>query len=114
VYKERFNQEKQAQVADDYLKKVFGLTYIHLGNTEEGLLNRSKIRQPEVTCGKTDIHPSFLKLSDVTDYKQDLCDLCNNCQMYGCSGYCMYRINTKKRNVAELGEHQSIQGEVYQ
>jgi hypothetical protein len=86
VYKERFNTEKQAQVADDYLNKVFGLTAIHPGSTEERLLNRSNIRQPEGTCGKIDIHPSSLKLSDVTDYKQDLCDLCNNCQMHGCSG----------------------------
>jgi hypothetical protein len=46
VYKERFNTEKQAQVADDYLNKVFGLTAIHPGSTEEGLLNRSKILQP--------------------------------------------------------------------
>jgi hypothetical protein len=83
VYKERFNPEKQAQVADDYLNKVFGLTAIHPGSTEEGLLNRSKIRQPEGTCGKIDIHPSSLKLSDVTDYKQDLCDLCNNFQIHG-------------------------------
>jgi hypothetical protein len=100
VYKERFNPEKQAQVADDDLNKVFGLTAIHPGSTEEGLLNRSKIHQPEGTCGKINIHPSSLKLSDVTDYKQDLCDLCNNCQMHGCSGYCMYRINPKKRKVA--------------
>jgi hypothetical protein len=57
VYKERFNPEKQAQVADDYLNKVFGLTAIHPGSTEEGILNRSKIRQPEGTCGKIDIHP---------------------------------------------------------
>jgi hypothetical protein len=112
VYKERFNPEKQAQVADDYLNKLFGLTAIHTGSTEEGLLNRSKIRQPEGTCEKIDIHPSSLKLSDVTDYKQDLCDLCNNFQIHGCSGYCMYRINKKKRKVAELGEHQSIQGKV--
>jgi hypothetical protein len=34
--------------------------------------------------------------------------------MHGCSGYCVYRINPKKRKVAELGEHQSIQGEVSQ
>jgi hypothetical protein len=60
------------------------------------------------------IYPSSLKLSDVTDDKQDLCDLCNNCQMHGCSGYCMYRINTKKRKVAELDEHQSIQGKASQ
>jgi hypothetical protein len=93
---------------------VFGLTAIHPGSTAEGILNRSKIHQPEGTCGKTDIHPSSLKLSDVTDYKQDLYDLCNNCQMHGCSGYCMYCINPKKRKVAELGEHQSIQGEVSQ
>jgi hypothetical protein len=93
---------------------VFGLTSIHRGSTEEGLLNISKIHQPEGTGGKTDIHPSSLKLSDVTDYKQDLCDLCNNCQMHGCSGYCMYHINPKKRKVAELGEHQSIQGKVSQ
>jgi hypothetical protein len=89
VYKERLNQEKQAQVADDYLNKVFRLTLIHPGNTEEGILNISKIRQPEGTCGKIDIHPSSLKLSDVTDYKQDMCDLSNNCQMHGGSGYCM-------------------------
>jgi hypothetical protein len=44
VYKERFNPEKQAKVADDYLNKVFGMTAIHPGSTEEGLLNRSKIR----------------------------------------------------------------------
>jgi hypothetical protein len=91
---------------------VFGLTAIHPGSTEEGLLNRSRIHQPEGTCGKINIHPSCLKLSDVTDYKHDLCDLCNNNQMHGCSGYCMYRINPKKRKVAELGEHQSIQGNV--
>jgi hypothetical protein len=110
VYKERLNPKKEAQVAHDYLNTVFGLTYIYPGSAKEGLLNRSKIRQPEGTCGKIDIHPSSLKLSDVTDYKQDVCDLCNNCQMHGCSGYCMYRINPKKRKVAELGEHQSIQG----
>jgi hypothetical protein len=34
--------------------------------------------------------------------------------MHGCSGYCMYRINTKKRKVAELGEYQSIPGKVSQ
>jgi hypothetical protein len=86
VYNDRFNSEKQAHIADDYLNKVFGLTAIHPGTTEEGLLNRSKIRQPEGICGKIDIHPSSLKLYDVTDYKQDLCDLCNNCKMQGCSG----------------------------
>jgi hypothetical protein len=112
VYKERFNTEKQAQVADDYLNKVFGMTAIHPGSTEGGILNRSKIHQTEGTCGKIDIHPSSLKISDVTDYKQYVCDLCNNCQMHGCSGYCIYRINPKKRKVAELGEHQSIQGKV--
>jgi hypothetical protein len=93
---------------------VFGLTFIHPGSTEEGLLNISNIHQPEGTCGKTNIHPSYLKLSDVTDYKQDLCDLCNNCQIHGCSGYCMYRINPNKRRVDELGEHQSVQGKVSQ
>jgi hypothetical protein len=51
VYKERFNPEKQAQFADDYLNKLFGLTTIHPGSTEEVLLNRSKIRQPEVWKG---------------------------------------------------------------
>jgi hypothetical protein len=112
VYKERFNPEKQAQVSDDYLNKVFGLKAINPGITEEGLLNRSNIFQPEGTCGKIDIHPSSLNLYDVTDYKQDVCYLCNNCQMHGRSGYCMYRINPKKRKVAELGEHQSIQGKV--
>jgi hypothetical protein len=106
VYKERFNPEKQAQVADEYLNKVFGLTSIHPGSTEEGLLNISNILQPEGACGKINIHPSSLKLSDVTDYKQDLCDLCNNFQIHGCSGYNMCRINPKKIKVAELGEHQ--------
>jgi hypothetical protein len=112
VYKERFNPEKQARVSDDYLNKMSGLTAIHPGSTEEGLLNRSNILQPEGTCGNIDIHPSSLKISDVTDYKQDLCDLCNNCQMHGCSGYCMYRKNPKKIKVAELGENHSIQGKV--
>jgi hypothetical protein len=107
-------KKTQAQVADDYLNKLFGLTSIHPGSTEEGILNRSKIRQPEGTCGKTDIHPSSLKLSDVTDCKQDVCDLCNNREMHGCSGYCMYRINPKKIKVDELGEHQSIQRKVSQ
>jgi hypothetical protein len=114
VYKERFNPEKQAQVSDEYLNKVFGLTAIHPGVNEEELLNRSKILQPEGACGKTDIHPSYIKLSDVTDYKQNLCDLCNNCQVHGCSGYCMYRINPKKTKEAELGEHQSIQVKISQ
>jgi hypothetical protein len=56
VYKKRLNPVKQSQVADDYLNKVFGLTAIHPGSTEKGLLNRSKIRQPEGTCVKIDIH----------------------------------------------------------
>jgi hypothetical protein len=34
VYKERFNPEKQAQVADDYLNKIFVMTAIHPGSTE--------------------------------------------------------------------------------
>jgi hypothetical protein len=34
VYKERFNPEKQAQVADDYLNKVFGMTAINPGSTQ--------------------------------------------------------------------------------
>jgi hypothetical protein len=87
VYKERFNPEKHAQVADEYLNKVFGMTAINPGSNEEGLLNRSKTRQPEGTCGKIDIHLSSLKISDVTDYKQDLCELCNNFQMHGCIWY---------------------------
>ena len=106
--------DKQAKVADELMQTVFGLTSIHPGSSASGSLDTTKIIPPEGTCLKPDVHPAAQRLSDVTDYKLDQCNLCNNCQMHGCSGYCLYHQkrqdkskdstinnNTKKRKFQE-------------
>jgi hypothetical protein len=90
VYKERHYVEKQAIVDDDWMTNIFGLTAIHPGSSTGGVMYRTKIGKPEGTCETPLCHPASQKLSQVTDYKLDLCNLCNCCQMHNCSGYCLY------------------------
>jgi hypothetical protein len=89
VYKERHDVKKQASVADDWMTNIFGLTAIHPGSSTGGVMDRTKIGKPEGTCETPLCHPSSQKLSQVTHYKLDLCNLCNCCQMHNCSGYCL-------------------------
>jgi hypothetical protein len=58
VYKERHKEEKQAQVADDWMINVFGLTSIDRGSSTSGTLDRSKIVKPEVICETPVCQPS--------------------------------------------------------
>jgi hypothetical protein len=103
VYKEIHDVEKQARVADDWMTNVFGLTSIHPGSSIYGVLYITKIGKPEGLCEKPLYHPASQKLSEVTDYNLDLCNLCNCCHMHTCSGYCIYH---KKRRTKKL-EHKS-------
>jgi hypothetical protein len=102
VYEERQDPVKQAKVADEYLIEAYGLTAIHPGSWSDGTLRTRLISKPEGTCEKPDTHPSGQKLCDVTNYMADMCLLCNNCQMHGCSGYCLYH-QKKKKNKMEPG-----------
>jgi hypothetical protein len=104
VYKERHDVKKQARVADDWMMNVFGLTAIHPGSSTGGVLDRKKIGKPEGTFKMQLSHPASQKLSQVTDYKLDLCNLCNCCQMHNCSGYCLYH---KKRRTRKLDDKSS-------
>jgi hypothetical protein len=99
VYKERNDVEKQARVADDWMTNIFGLTAIHPGSSTVGVLDRTKIGNPEGTCETQLSHPHLKKLSHVTDYKLDLCNLCNCCQMHNCSGYCLYHQKMRMRKL---------------
>jgi hypothetical protein len=90
VYKKIHDMEKQARVADDCMMNIFGLTVIHPGSSTDGVLDITKMGKPEGTCETPLCHPASQKLSQVTDYKLDLCKLCNCCQMHNCSGYCLY------------------------
>jgi hypothetical protein len=99
VYKERHNEEKHAQVANDWMKNMFGVTSIHPGSSTSGILDRTKIVKPEGIFEKPVCHPSSQKLSAVTDYNLDLCNLCNFCQMHNCSVYFLYH----KKASQEIG-----------
>jgi hypothetical protein len=90
VYKEIHDVKKQAQVADDWMTNVFSLTSIQPGTSTGGVLYRTKIGKPEGACVTPLCHPVSQKLSEVTDYNLDMCNLCNCCQMHTCSGYCIY------------------------
>jgi hypothetical protein len=87
VYNERHDQVKQAKVAEYWMTNVFGLTSIHPGSSDSVLLDTTKVGPPEGTRKKPSAHPAAQKLSEITDYKLDQCNLCKNCQMHGCSGY---------------------------
>jgi hypothetical protein len=104
VYKEKHDVEKQARVADDWMMNVFGLTVIHPGSSTGGVLDITKIGKPEGTCKTQVSHPASQKLSQVTDYKLDLCNLCNCCQTHNCSGYYLYH---QKRRTRKLDEKSS-------
>jgi hypothetical protein len=104
VYSERRDLKKQAKVADDWMTNVFGLTSIHPGNSKSGSLNTTKIVQPEGTCKNPDVHPAAQKLSDITDYKLDQCNLCNNCQMNGYIGYCLNHQKSQKKKKDNANE----------
>jgi hypothetical protein len=82
VYKERHDMKKQARVADDWMMNVFGLAAIHPGSSTGGVLDRTKIEKPERTCETQLSHPASQKLSQVTYYKLDLCNLCNCFKMH--------------------------------
>jgi hypothetical protein len=104
VYKERHEMEKHARVADDWMTNLFGLAAIHPGSSTGGVLDRTKIGKPEGACETQLSHPASQKLSHVTDYKLDLCNLCNCCQMHNCSGYCLYH---QKRRTRKLDDNSS-------
>jgi hypothetical protein len=104
VYKERHDVEKQARVADDWMMNIFGLTAIHPGSSMGGVLDRTKIGKPEGTCERQLSHPASQNLSQVTDYKLDLCNLCNFFQMHNYSGYCLYH---QKRRMMKLDDNLS-------
>jgi hypothetical protein len=101
VYKERHDVENQARVADDSMENVFGLTAIHPGSSIGGVLNRTNIGKPEGTCETPFCHPASQTLLDVTDYKLDICNLCNCCQMHNYSGYRLYH----KKAYQEIRHH---------
>jgi hypothetical protein len=69
--------EKQAQVADDWIMNVFGLTVNNPGSSTYSVLDRTEIWKPEGTCKTQFSHPTSQKLSQVTDNKLDLYNLCN-------------------------------------
>jgi hypothetical protein len=98
VYKEIHDMKKQARVADDWMTNVFGLTSIHPGSSTGGVFHRTKIGKPEGMCETPLCHSASQKLSEVTDYKFDLCNLCNCCQMNNYSGYCLYHQKGIPRN----------------
>jgi hypothetical protein len=102
VYKER-HDVKKARVADD-LMNIFGLNAIHPGSSTGGVLDRTKIGKPEGTYETQLSHPASQKLSHVTDYKLDLCNLCNCCQMHYRSRYCLYH---QKRRMRKLDDNLS-------
>jgi hypothetical protein len=102
VYKERHDVEKQARVADDWMINIFGLTAIHPGSSTGSVLDRTKIGKPEGTCETQLSHPASQKLSQFTDYKLDLCNLYNCCQMHNCSGYCLF---CQKRRMRKLDDN---------
>jgi hypothetical protein len=99
VYKEIHDVEKKAQVADDWMTNVFGLTAFRPGSSTYGVLYRTNIRKPEVMCKTQLSHPLYHKLSQVTDYKFDLCKLCKCCKMHNCSGYCLYHQKSRTRKL---------------
>jgi hypothetical protein len=86
-------------VADDWMTNIFGLTAINPGTSTGGVMDRTKIGKPEGTCETPLCHPVSQKLSQVTDYKLDLCNLCNCCQIHNCSGYCLYHQKKKMRKL---------------
>jgi hypothetical protein len=90
VYKERHFVEKEAQVDVYWMVNVFGLNSIHPGTSTYGVLDRTKIGKPEGTCVTHFCHPASQKLSEVTYYNLDMCNLCNCFQMHNFSGYCLY------------------------
>jgi hypothetical protein len=104
VYKERHAVEKQARVADDWMNNIFCLTVIHPGSSTGGFLDRTKIGKPEGTRETQLSHPASQNLSQVIDYKLDLCNLCNCCQMHNCSGYCLYH---QKMRISKLDDNLS-------
>jgi hypothetical protein len=104
VYKEIHDVEKQAQVADDWMTNVFGLTVIHPGRSTGGIMYRTNSRKPEGMCKTQLSHPVSHILSEVTDYKLGLCNLCNCYQMHNCSGYCVYH---QKRCTRKLDDKTS-------
>jgi hypothetical protein len=93
--------KKQARVADDWMMNVVGLTSIHSGSSTGGVLDRKKIGKLEGTCETSLSHPPSQKMLQVTDYKLDLCNLYNCCQMYNCSGYCIYHQKMRTRKLED-------------
>jgi hypothetical protein len=87
---------KKAKVADGWMSYVFVITSIYHGSSKSGPLDTTKIIQPEGMCQKPDVHPAAQKLADITDYKLDQCNLCNNCQIHGCSDYCLCHQKSQK------------------
>jgi hypothetical protein len=107
VYKERRAVEKQAQVDDDWMTTVFGLTSIHPEISTGGILDREKIGKPEGICETPVCHPASPRLSEVTYYNLNMCNLCNLCncfQMHNCSGYCLFH---KKGHTCKLDDKSS-------
>jgi hypothetical protein len=86
------------------MTNIFGLTAIHPGSFTGSVMDRKKIGKPEGTCETPLCHPASQKLSQVTDYKLDLCNLCNCCQMHNCSRYCLYH---QKRRMRKLDDNLS-------
>jgi hypothetical protein len=90
VYKDKHNEEKQAQVAADWMINVFHLASIHPGSSTSGILDTPKIGKPEGICENPVLHPPSQKLSAATYYNLDMCNMCNFCKMHNCSGYYLY------------------------
>ena len=89
-YKYRFQPQLQAELLDKWMVDVFKITACHPATNKHGNADLGNIVAPEGFAPKRpEVHPSSRYLSDISDIKQDYCDLCNYCSMHTCSNYCL-------------------------
>jgi len=92
------NEMKRTEILSEYATRTLGLTS-ELPAAEElsNMTHRSNENDQCPVLERHDINAASIRLSSVRDYKRDIINLCNSCQMHKCGQYCM-RFNSKSKN----------------
>lgn len=94
---------------ETWAKEKFGLTACHPASSADGLLDMSKVAEPE---GRKPPNTASMstRAIDKDNLKDDITDLCNCTQMHKCSAYCM-RQSRKRKNPSAVDPNNEANGQ---
>ena len=93
------NEPKKIEILSEYAKEILGLTSEMpvLSCEQKVTQNSSQEVNKSVQSNGNNDNAAKIRVTSVSDYQQDIINLCHTCQMHKCGQYCM-RLNSKNKS----------------